>query len=265
MRIALALALSILARVATAQFLPPPFGELIIPAAASAHGLADTFFRSDLWVVNQSTSQPIALNLGYLCRTGCSALQPGPDYLFVLAPGQSRLFQDVVTSIFSEPETSGALDIYEPGNIHTTPFFATSRTYTSDASRQGSYGTAVPAFSWAQATRHAMFIGLASNGGDLSDGFRLNAGVFVYCGCGSITYRLMDSNGRTLGTPLTVQAQVVQQVNDVFRAVGVGNAVLFDAVLEVTSDFPAHPYVTVIDNRSGDSIFLPGAFAPLSN
>lgn len=249
------------------QFPSPPLGELVVPAAASAHGLANTLFRTDLWVVNLSDSQSISLHLGYLCRTGCDSLPSPPSvptHSFSLAPGTARLFEDVIATVFSAHESSGALDIYEPGfgAVVRTPFFATSRTYTVDASGQGSFGTAIPAQSWSQATLRSKFVGLASNGGDLSSGFRSNAGVFVYSGRGNVTYRLTDSAGRPLGTPLSVPAALTQQVNDVFQALGAGTAVVRDALLEITTDYPALPYVTAIDNRTGDSVFLPGAIVP---
>jgi hypothetical protein len=266
----LALSLFFAPECALSQFPSPPFGELIVPAAASAHGAAGTYFHTDLWVINLSASWPIPLHLAYLCRSGCStlpALPATPTYSFALAPGEARLFEDVIASVFSAPESSGALDVYAPsfGAGIQVPFFATSRTYSIDASSQGSYGTAIPALSWSQATTHSKFVGLASNGGDLATGFRSNAGAFVYSGGGAITYRLMDSTGHLLGTPLTVEAQLVQQVNDIFQAVGAGGATLRDAVLEITTDNPALPYVTVIDNRTGDSVFLPGVSVPLPN
>lgn len=268
----LALGLFLAPEWALSQFPAPWGGELIVPAAASAHGIASTYFKTDLWVMNLSASARISLHLAYLCRSGCGSLPTlpsTPTYPFSLAPGEARLFEDVISSVFSVHESSGGLDIYEPSfgasDPNHVPFFATSRTYSIDPSNQGSYGTAIPAFSWSQATTHSKFVGLASNGGDLSGGFRSNAGAFVYSGAGTITYRLMDSTGRLLGAPLTVGAHVVQQVNDIFLAVGAGSATLCDAVLDITTDNPALLYVTVIDNRTGDSTFLPGASVPLPN
>ncbi len=264
----LVLTLGSLPHTGLSQFPAPPLGELVVPAAASAHGLANAFFRTDLWVVNLSESQMISLNLAYLCRTGCESLPSlpnAPTYLFRLGPGEARLFEDVIGSVFAVHESSGALDIYQPGSgtPPRTPFFATSRTYAVDASGQGSFGTAIPALPYTAATLDSKFVGLASNAGDLSSGFRSNAGVFVYSGRGNVTYRLTDSTGNQLGTTLTVPAALTQQVDDVFRAVGAGSVVARDAVLEITTDYPALSYVTVIDNRSGDSEYLPGATVPL--
>ncbi|HEV8267201.1 MAG TPA: hypothetical protein VGR00_03165, partial [Thermoanaerobaculia bacterium] len=49
------------------------------------------------------------------------------------------------------------------------------------------------------------------------------------------------------------------QINDIFAAAGAGGAALTDAYLVVTSDSPVFAYVTVIDNQSGDSVFLPAS------
>lgn len=258
-RLLLLLALALLPPVARAQY--QGHEMLVVPAAASAHGLGDTYWRTDLWLVNQS-SKRLWLAVQYLCGSGCGSTYV-PPLLFVLEPGQVQLLRDVIGASFQAPGSAGALAIY-PGNPDTAPaFYAASRTYTMASSGGGSYGSAVPAIDSMQVTQRAMFIGLASNGGDRSSGFRTNVGVAPTHGGGSVTYHLKDSTGQTLGAPLTLKMWRPQQIDDIFSAVGAGDIVTQDAVLEVTTTSFAIPYAIVIDNRTGDSTFLPGAFAPL--
>jgi hypothetical protein len=72
-----------------------------------------------------------------------------------------------------------------------------------------------------------------------------------------VTFRLIDSSGILLGeTTRTAEPGRPIQINDVFAAVAAGSAVTRDASLEVTSTLPVFPFVTVIDNQSGDSIWV---------
>ena len=47
------------------------------------------------------------------------------------------------------------------------------------------------------------------------------------------------------------------QINDVFASLGAGSTVTRGASLTVTASLPAFFYVTVIDNESGDSFYVP--------
>lgn len=243
-------------QIANSQY---PVNELMtVPAVASARGLAGTYWRTDLWVVNQSNDS-LGITLAYACRSGCGP-NPIPTFSVALQPNEVRLIEDVVNTAFASPETAGALHLYVPCFGCSAPFFATSRTYSAPSSESGTYGTAVPAFSQSQYTYKAMFLGLASNGGDLSSGFRTNAGVDAIRGC-TVTYHLKDSSGRTLGAPISLPVWRPHQIDDIFLAVGAGGVITQNAVLEITTTAPAVPYVIVIDNRTGDSVFLSGSVA----
>jgi hypothetical protein len=177
-----------------------------------------------------------------------------------LAPGEIRLFTDIVASLFLAPESRGAVlieqCIWPPAP--PDPFFAVSRTYTETAAAgRGTNGTAVPSFSPEQATRIAVFIGLASNAGDFGGGHRSNCGI-VHWNANPVAVRitLRDSSGATLASG-SFSVSDPLQLNDVFAALGVPGLVTTNASLTVESEAPVFPYVTVIDNQSGDSIFLP--------
>jgi len=256
----LVLALSLVPLVVRAQYQERE--KLVVPAAASAHGLQDTYWRTDLWLTNQS-SEHLYLTLQYLCRSGCGPTSI-PSRSVALAPAQTQLISDVIGAFLKAPDTSGAIAIYPDLSATPAAFFATSRTYTTASSGGGSYGVAIPAIDSAtQATKRTMFIGLASNGRDRSVGFRTNVGVAPSHGGGTVTYHLKDSAGQTIGVPLTFEMWRPQQIDDIFKAVGAGNMVTQNAVLEVTTTVFAIPYAIVIDNGTGDAVFLPGAFAPV--
>lgn len=253
------LGLSVLPLAARAQY--PEREMLVVPAVASAQGLGDTYWRTDLWITNQS-AEHLVLTVQYLCRSGCGATA-SPSQVIGLAPDQVRLVPDIIGTLFQMPESSGALAIYPGPSDTPAAFFAASRTYTVAPSGYGTYGVAIPAIDSTQVTQRAMFIGLASSGSDRTSGFRTNVGAAPTRGGGTVTYHLKDSGGQTLGVPLTLPMWRPQQIDDIFSAVGAGDIVVQDAMLEVTSTARAIPYALVIDNRTGDSVFLPGAFAPI--
>ena len=73
-----------------------------------------------------------------------------------------------------------------------------------------------------------------------------------------VTFVLHKGDGTTLGTySRTYQPNEAYQLfPNVFDLLGVGSTAAKDAYLVVTATAPVFPYVTVIDNVSGDSSFL---------
>jgi hypothetical protein len=105
---------------------------------------------------------------------------------------------------------------------------------------------------------HSVFIGVAS-GGSLTSGSRSNAGVYNPQPVPvDVTFVLHKGDGTTLGTySRTYQPNEAYQLfPNVFDLLGVGSTAAKDAYLVVTATAPVFPYVTVIDNVSGDSSFL---------
>jgi len=73
----------------------------------------------------------------------------------------------------------------------------------------------------------------------------------------SVRLTLRDSTGALVGAR-TVSVGDPVQINDVFAALGAPDVVTTNATLHVeSSDGYFIPWVTVIDNQSGDSNFLP--------
>jgi hypothetical protein len=93
-------------------------------------------------------------------------------------------------------------------------------------------------------------------------GFRSNAGIFnPGTAAATATLTLYDATGVQAGSPvvLSVSPNTAQQVNDIFGAAGLESTVTLDHVLIVISSVPVFPYVTVIDNQSGDFVYVPPA------
>lgn len=235
---------------------------LTVPAAAAIHGNAGAYFHTDLTVMNRSHSnaQTVMARLRCLTYQACN-YSPAP---IVLSPRQAVTIPDALVTLFGAAEKAGAIEItYETtlGNV-----FATSKVYTPNLPAP-TYGAAVPAYTAADGKTRAVFLGLASNGGDLSDGFRSNVGAYNPLSFPvKVTLQLRDGEtGATIGALIerTWAANEAFQINDIFNAVDAAKVVTRNAYLEVTAAAPLFPYVTVIDNRSGDSVWVvPGPDEP---
>ncbi len=241
--------------------LAPVTRTLYIPTSASIHGNAGTFFHTDLWAFNRSFDSSLSVTATYRCFVGPCA--PASSS-FVLSPRESRLFTDVDVALFGLPETAGAIDLTYTSA--TEDLAATTRTYTPSLPLPTN-GTAVPALTLAEARTRALFLGLGSNGGDLTSGFRSNAGAYnpgPYPAV--VTYTLLRQNGTLIGSASqTLGRAAAGQLNDIFLAAGAGSTVTTNAVLVVTSDLPVFPFATVVDNQSGDSIYAaPSSDQPAS-
>jgi hypothetical protein len=137
---------------------------------------------------------------------------------------------------------------------------AFSRVYTPSLPNPTN-GAAVPGYPGHAATGSSVFFGIA-NAATRSSGFRTNVGAYnpnprpatvtfsVYRNTGSIDDSALL--GRVTGT---WDANEARQVNDLFATAGIGSTVITDAILVAGSDQPVFPYVTVIDNVTGDSVF----------
>ncbi len=224
------------------------------PSMLKLHGAGGTFFHSDLLVMNLSFSETAGVTAQYQCFTG-QTCNTAPCTL-TLGPRASALYSDAVGTLFASPDTAGAIELaFDPsvGDIA-----ATSRVYTPSLPAP-TYGASVPGQLSNRALTHALFLGLGSSEGDASRGFRTNAGAYnPNSAAVSVTFELHRADGYPLGAPLTRTWEAFEafQISGLFGAVGAGGAVTTNAWLAVTASAPVFPFVTVIDNQSGDSTWV---------
>ncbi|MEO6324115.1 MAG: hypothetical protein ABIT01_11850 [Thermoanaerobaculia bacterium] len=227
---------------------------LTIPTSASIHGNNDAFFHSDLWVMNRAYAGTQTITARYRCFTGQSCASTTKT--FALDPRASTLYADVVGTLFQAPETAGAIELSYDSALGEVS--ATSRVYTPSQPLPTS-GSAIPASSASDARARTLFLGLGASGGDLSAGFRSNAGAYNPGATEvPVTFTLHSATGAVLGNPLTRTwgPNEAFQISNIFGAVGASSDVTTNAYLVVTSTTPIFAFVTVIDNQSGDSIYV---------
>lgn len=238
---------------------------ITFPSVASIHGANSTFFHSDVWLVNAGI-ETLNVTARYRCGNGQNCGKGSVD--FALARGQKTI-PDVVQTLFTAPETAGALELTYSTRYNVDSLVGFSRVYTPSLPSPTN-GASLQALASDAATGWANFQALANNGGDRSAGFRSNAGVYNPNSIATDVTFILTYFRAGVATSL---GQVTQswapfewrQINDIFALVGAGSEVTTDALLFVSSTLPVLPYVTVIDNQSGDSIFLPPTTLPFDH
>ncbi|HSE63184.1 MAG TPA: hypothetical protein VLG15_06185, partial [Thermoanaerobaculia bacterium] len=226
--------------------------KITLPAAASLHGAAGTFFHSDVRVWNASSSVAEVT-----ARFACFAGDCG-ERVFSVGPRQAIAWDDVVTSLFHLPENAGAMEF-----VSEQPIVVTSRLYTPDRTAP-TVGMFVPGLPPPRASPALVLNGL-SRPADPASGSRVNVGVFNQSEVAQVvTYRLVDGTGTTLGQTARLFApREAFQVNDVFAFLNVAGPVeTAYCLIEGSEALPLFAYAAVIDNRSQDPIFIPGEDDP---
>ena len=230
------------------------FGHTVtVSAAASIHGVNGAFFHTDVWIDNP-LGTALTVTATYRCYKGqtCGA----GTTTFNIDAGEAMTFPDIVSNLFGAPETAGAISFAYSSISYDSTLRIVTRTYTPSLPNPTS-GAVLEGRPALDAVGAATFVGLGNNGGDRSAGFRTNAGLFNPAAfTTTVTFTLTTTDGTPIGQPVTQTwgPKEARQINDIFAAAGAGGTVTADAVLHVTSTLPSFPYVTVIDNQTGDSV-----------
>ncbi len=227
---------------------------MTIPTAASKAGINGTLFHTDLWLMNRSYTAPASVTLVYRCTGGGACGTGGSGWS--IPARQELMLTDVIGQTFMAPGTSGAIEISWPTS--TGPVSASSKVSTP-LPPTPAYGSMIPAQTAMDARTRALFLGLAW-GGSLNAGSRSNAGAYNPQEIPvDITFALWGGDGTLLGefTRTWGPQEALQLAPNIFELVGAGSVVTSNAYLVVTASAPVFPYVSVVDNVSGDTSWLP--------
>src|SRR5262245_46505879 len=140
---------------------------ITLPAAASVRGLSP--FYSDVRAYNTSYTATLTVTARYRCFTGTC---PDAPQVFSLAPRESRAFDDVCVSLFSAPDSAGAIELSHEGA--DGPLVVTSRLYSTEPAP--TVGMFVPGLALSAARPTTVLTSLRNNGPGA--GFRTNVGVY---------------------------------------------------------------------------------------
>lgn len=225
-------------------------GEIIIPAVGRTLGAGNTFWRSDVTFYNPS---PVTLNLSISYLAQGADNRNVPVRTAVIYAGTSATVRDVLTWA-GAGNGSGALRIQWSEN--SAGPVVTSRTYTPRASDNGTYGQSIDPVELRHFASKTVVTGLRSD-----SQFRSNAG-FVNGSAETITARVsvVSQSGQELGaTSITLapRSQMQLPLATLFPSLSVAS--LGNVTLRAeTSSSSLFAYGSVIDNFSGDPIFIGG-------
>lgn len=235
----------------------PPDKSLYIPTAAHLPGFAGTRWRTDLEVHNPGTTSATYL-IELLARDQENS--DPPRATFTLAEGRSATYADVLQAVFSFSGAAALRITPTAGDV-----LLASRTYNQAPS--GTFGQFVPAHTVQQAIVSGTSGRLIQLFHDpsLKSGFRTNLG-FVSASLVpiDIEIRFATAIGRHLGTyTFQLKPYEFKQLDKAFELVS--NEVVnggYATVRTTTTGGVFFAYASVVDNRTGDPVFVPAALLP---
>jgi len=236
----------------------PPYENttMIFPVVAHTAGALDTEWRSDVRIFNAIGWQEAEIRLLLVPPSGESTI--GARQTDVIVPhGSVVALDDLVMKRFGLDAARGSLLVQDPSG---TVIHGTSRTYTTSTS--GTYGQFVaPEVEGRHSTGagEPAVIVLPTSGVD----HRVNLGITEVTGLpATVAVTLIDStNGVAMGASsfLHVEGFSNVQLNGVLPDIELtGNADPYVAVNVIQGEGRVTAYGSVIDNRTGDAVFVSG-------
>ena len=233
-----------------------------VAGAASAEGNEGTHWGTSVFFMNPYDT-PVTLKVTFIPN--------GPDGAFnqvnkpvTLAAFGSKIYDDIVGSLFALSGVSGILQVTIYTGTPTNYPIVSARTYNNAAT--GTFGQSIPAAD-AEATigsggtSSALYLsGLAKN-----TAFRTNVGFYNQSSTQTATmnFRLIDDSGNIIVEKAseTFPPNFGKQYNDFFGTfLGVAGDIPH-ATLIVTplnGQGQVSGYASVVDNKTGDPLFIPG-------
>jgi Proprotein convertase P-domain len=235
---------------------PPTVTTTVIPVVAHIQGAQGALWRSDVRIFNPSPDSTATARL-YFVPSSADGTQTSWQSELVL-PQQTILdLPDVVARRFAEAAPRGSLILQTaaPGLV------VTSRTASGDA-ESGSYGQFIGSVSPSQLTRlddPPLVIGELGNGDDV----RTNLGLTEVAGASAIVsvVRFDGATGAPVAAPtlFTVAPYSNLQVG---LSQPTGSAPGYAKVTVTAGAGRITAYASLVDNRTGDAVFIPAVQTP---
>jgi PKD repeat protein len=213
-------------------------------------GANSTTWRTDVVVVNP-TDQPARVRLELVLegRSPADSLESG------IEPGSTLVMADVVESVFGRTGKGTLRIVPLDGEI-----LAQGRTYTIDDTEGGTYGLTLPPLYESDAVLDSdpgILLQLATSP-DPNTGFRTNVGLLALTAA-SVSVEFVLSDGTPLGTiDLDLEIDEFLQLNHALSSVApLGHSSVVAYVRTDAPDERVLAYASVVDNRSGDPMFIP--------
>ena len=222
--------------------------ELYVPAAAHNSGAGGTVWRTDLEVKARG-GEAASFTVELLEER--TANNDPLSATFSLDPGASLRLVDVIDTVFGF-DGSGALRLTAVDGA----ILATSRTYNNDPN--GTYGQYIPASEAESAAEHGYEYVLMQLSSSAS--YRTNVG-FVNTTDATVALEvdLYTASAVLLGSvPATLRPYEMRQISNIFAEVTAQAVEDGYAIVRTSTEGGRYfAYASVVDNLSGDAIFIP--------
>jgi hypothetical protein len=241
-------------------------GFYVIPVASHVSGAFGTMWMSDVAIQNFQSS-PLTVELVFIesgfgnTFNNVFPLESVPNAAMTIPAGGTALLKDVLNNFRGQSSSIGAI---LAGSSDGRPFAITSRAYVN-ASGGGTIGqTVTPARDFLEnaagdvneAIATAYLPGLISN-----SRFRSNLGFVAGTAGGSaliVDFTWRDAGGATIGTK-SFLIGAGELVHAQFPATGSFDAGSAEVRISA-GDGAVVPYASIVDNTSGDGVFVLGQF-----
>ena len=227
--------------------------RITLPAAASIVG--ESPFFSDVRVFNTSYTSPITLTATYRCFLGNCAAQ-APQIEVVLAPRESKAFNDMIAAAFQAPNSAGGVEFAVVSGGVIGDVAVTSRLYST--APESTVGMFIPGVA-SSAAHPITFLEQIANSGP-GEGFRTNAGAFN-AGDTPVAATFSVFNGGVLlgSQDRQIPPHSGVQINNIFSAINQASVATDNAIIVVKASGALFSYAAVIDNNTSDPSFVAGA------
>jgi hypothetical protein len=233
--------------------LPAPFVRTI-PAIGHLDGANNSKFRSDLFLYNPaSTPRTVILQ----AKMWDTSEQPISLNLTML-PNEARIIRDVLQTAFGR--TGIARLRYDSQTTDSIGVRVTSRTYNVDENG-GTYGFLMPPLNNFQSAAAGDTLEIFGAVGDKR--FRTNVGIvelssgFAAGTAPTVKIEIIDQKGTTIDSfTTTVPYAGGAQLNDIFRARGLGDGPAAAIIRISPLNGMVGAYATMIDNGTNDPTYL---------
>lgn len=227
--------------------------ETVFPIAGRVEGANGTFYRTDLAVVNRSESDAVVV-FQYFPAGVDGNTHPSVTVTRTIAAGTQEMFGDVTQSLFGVSAGTGAIRL-----TSDSPIIATARIYNDQrAVDGGTFGQFVPAHSSSQSMTTGTLPMLANQDATTGIGYRTNIGWFnASSNPVALVLEARGANGVVLATStlgIAGLSQLQMSLKQIFPALEPRDALYLTFN---TTGGPLYVYASVVDNKTGDAIFIP--------
>ena len=229
--------------------------NLYIPVAGEVPGANGTYFRTDVRIFNPSSVDDIDVSIHFL-PTGIEGSNI-PGQVFHVPKRQMLVLNNVLRQLAGVTTPAvGALRL-DSDTDKSYDFIAESRTYTDSPNPAvgGTYGQYIPALDVTSAFEKTVITHASHNAN-----YRTNVGIMNPQRVPAvITPSLVLPDGTLIaeGAQLTIPAMSMIQMS--VPAMFGTDRQFDDAFVVIDSTQAVFGFMSIIDNRTGDPFFVPGA------